>query len=55
MPETLNHAQSTFYRQNGFLMLENKIPGIWLKKSDLNLADLKNRPLFLSKAMTAWT
>ena len=50
MPETLNHAQLTFYRQNGFLMLENKIPDIWLRKFDL-----KKRPLFLSKATTAWT
>ena len=55
MLETLNHAQLTFYQQNGFLMPENKIPDIWLRKFDLKLADLKKRPLFLSKAMTAWT
>ena len=32
MPETLNHAQLTFYQDNGFLVLGNRIPNVWLEK-----------------------
>tara|TARA_B100001093_G_scaffold227631_1_gene218230 strand:- start:196 stop:1080 length:885 start_codon:yes stop_codon:yes gene_type:complete len=32
VPETLNHAQLTFYQDNGFLVLGNRIPNVWLEK-----------------------
>lgn len=37
MPETLNQAQLTFYQEKGFLVLENIVPDIWLKKIRLEI------------------
>ena len=50
MPETLNHAQLTFYQDNGFLVLENKISNVWLKKIRLEISRFEEEAALLEKS-----
>jgi ectoine hydroxylase len=50
MPETLSQAQIEFYQENGFLVLENRIPDIWLEKIRSEISRFEKEATLLSQS-----